>query len=187
MIFIGVDPGVHGAIAHLEEPQQLEVYPMPLIGDKEYDIQQIKKIITPQVGKNYYAAIERQHCMPGEGLPRTFKTGFGYGGLLYMFAALNISHGIVDAKTWQSRIFKGQPSKQDTKVSSGIIATRLYPNVNFRISERARTIADGMTDAACIATYAQRFYGQKLEPEQTCVHKVLANNPDVCIKCGEMV
>lgn len=201
MIFIGVDPGVHGGIAILEDGN-LQVYPMPIIGDKEYDIQEIKNIVsnaiqTPQshdsrVGRDtqILATIERQHCMPGEGLPRTFKTGFGFGMLCGLFSALDVPFQIVGAKEWQSKIFKGLPLKQDTKVSSAVIAKRLFPNTDFRASERSRKIADGMTDATCIAVYTQRFYEKKFEEttdQDSHVCRVLSENPNVCIICGKIL
>lgn len=189
MMFIGVDPGVHGGIAFLDSSDgakapSLTVYPMPIIGDKEYDIQQIKNILLRHRIINCFATIEKQHCMPGEGLPRTFKTGFGFGILLGMFAGLDIPHQIVSAKTWQARIFKGLPLKQDTKVSSAVIATRLYPNTNFRISDRARTIADGMTDAACIATFTREMKDQNIQEVTSHVHSIIEKNPHVCVSCG---
>lgn len=191
MIFIGVDPGVHGGLAFIDgELNTLAVYPMPIIGDKEYDIQHIKntlQLYAKNNPQNCFSTIEKQHCMPGEGLPRTFKTGMGFGILLGLFAGLNIPHQVVAAKAWQNKIFRGLPAKQDTKVSSAVIATRLFPNTNFRASERARTIADGMTDAACIAVFTQQTFGLKPDDEQACIHRVLPQNPQVCIACGSML
>lgn len=191
MIFIGIDPGVHGGLAFIDgELKTLAVYPMPIIGDKEYDIQQMKSILKKYVNnnpQNCFGTIEKQHPMPGEGLPRTFKTGTGFGILLGLFAGLDIPHQVVSAKSWQNKIFKGLPLKQDTKVSSAIIATRLFPNTNFRASERARTIADGMTDATCIAVFTQRFYDVTMDDEDVCRHRVLEANPQVCISCGAIL
>lgn len=205
MIFIGVDPGVHGGIAVIGLTG-LSVFPMPIIGDKEYDIQEIKNIVsnaiqTPQshdsrIGRDtqILATIERQHCMPGEGLPRTFKTGFGFGMLCGLFSALDVPFQIVGAKEWQSKIFRGLPLKQDTKVSSAVIAKRLFPNTDFRATLRSRKVSDGMTDATCIAVYTQRFHENKLNGREvdngfsdthTC--RVLSENPNVCIICGKIL
>lgn len=190
MLFIGVDPSVHGGIAILngEDSKLVAIHPMPIIGDKEYDIQHIKEILRQAGKSNCFGVIEKQHPMPGEGLPRTFKTGFGFGMLLGMFASLEIPHQVVVAKVWQARLFKGLPLKQDTKVSSGVVAQRLFPGVVFRASEKSKVMHDGMTDAACIASYARFLYtNNSEEPTPTHNHIVLAENPMVCIKCGELV
>lgn len=191
MIYIGIDPGVHGGIAYLHE-NELDVRPMPIIGDKEYNIQEMKNILKEfnLGGYEIFALIENQHPMPGEGLPRTFKTGMGFGILQGLLSGLEIPYAIISAKAWQREVFKGLPFKQDTKVSSGIIATRTFPKTRFYATERSRTVADGMTDAACIALYNQRFHGKNgglLAQEQACIHRVLEANPHVCINCGDIL
>lgn len=191
-IVIGIDPGVHGGIAILKLPK-LNVYPMPIIGDKEYDMQRIKTLLwfaRMLEGKSTHTAvcyIERQHCMPGEGLPRTFKTGFGFGMLQGILTGLEIPFVVVNAKEWQKEIFKGLPKDQDTKVSSALVAQRLFPKTEFRATERSRTIADGMTDATCIAEYGMRVESMLVTQAQACIHRVRDDNPDVCMVCGDIV
>ncbi len=191
MLFIGIDPGVKGGMAFYNE-KTLNVFPMPIIGDKEYDIQRIREILFIETTRNLkeaiFATIEKQHCMPGEGLPRTFKTGMGFGILLGMFHGLEIPFQIVSAKEWQSKIFRGLPAGQDTKVSSVLIATRTFPGVDFRRSAHSKNLSDGLTDATCIALYTQRFKNNTLGGvEQNCVHRVLPENPTVCIACGTIL
>lgn len=186
-VVIGIDPGVRGGIAILKLPK-LNVYPMPIIGEKEYNMQLIKTCLKgfflPALTICY---IERQHCMPGEGLPRTFKTGFGFGMLQGILTGLEIPFVVVNAKEWQKEMFKGLPKDQDTKVSSALVAQRLFPKNEFRATERSRTIADGMTDAACIAEYGMRVESRLVTQAQACIHRVRDDNPDVCVVCGDIV
>ena len=192
MIFIGIDPGKKGGIASInDQDNTLTVIPMPLIGEKEYDLQRIKMFLKDCLPKNtadIFGVIEKQHCMPGEGLPHTFTTGFGYGMLLGMFTGLDIAYRIVTAKEWQKELFKGIGARIDTKVASVLVAKRQFPRNDFTASSRSKKDADGMTDAANICVYAKRVYKNQLTVlEVQCVHRVLAENPDVCIKCGDVL
>lgn len=192
MIYIGIDPGKKGGLACLnDQDNTLTVVPMPLIGDKEYDLTRIKMFLQSAVSQgpaSVFGIIEKQHCMPGEGLPHTFTTGFGYGMLLGMFTGLDIPYRIATAKEWQRELFKGIGARTDTKVASILVAKRQFPRNDFTATSRSKKDADGMTDAANICVYAKRVHKNELTMlEVQCVHRVLAENPEVCIKCGDVL
>lgn len=192
MIYIGIDPGKHGGLAALnDQDNTLAVVPMPLIGEKEYDLQRIKMFLKDRISKDtahVFGVIEKQHCMPGEGLPHTFTTGFGYGMLLGMFTGLDISYRIVTAKEWQKELFKGVAARTDTKVASILVAKRQFPCNDFTATARSKKDSDGMTDAANICIYAKRLHTNQLTIiEQVCIHRVLVDNPQVCIECGNVL
>lgn len=194
MIFIGIDPGKKGGIARIDESDNtLETWAMPLIGDNEYDLRSIKDIIQSATQKasvnDVFGVIEKQHCMPGEGLPHTFTTGFGYGMLLGLFTALDVPYRIVTAKEWQKNLFKGLGYRMDTKVASILVAKRQFPHNDFRATERSKKDSDGLTDAANICVYAKKIFKNELidDDDDRCVHLALVDNPKVCYKCGNLV
>lgn len=161
MNFIGIDPGLKGGLALIENGI-LHLWITPLIGDKEYDVQRMKDLLVFAKSKGpLTATIEKQMALPGQGLSSTMKTGMGFGLWLGLLSGLNISHQVIPAQSWQNKLFIGLSKKEDTKVLSEIVAKRLFPSADFRRSDRAKVSADGLTDAACIAEYGRRTYVQE--------------------------
>lgn len=183
--FIGCDPGLKGGIAILQN-NKVELYPMPTIGDKDYDIQAITYIFGQHKDSDL-VCVERQQSMPGQGLSSTFKTGQGFGILLGVLSALGLRYDVVPPQRWQRVLFAGMPLKQDTKYSSEIVAKRLFPHANFKRSDRSRVDADGLTDAACIAEFAQRTMGNGVKQGKAKDHNPNPDNRDVCLSCGAYI
>lgn len=153
MNFIGIDPGLKGGIAAILSGE-LTLWPMPTIGDKEYDVWELKKILEPWRGRSDCLVVfERQHAMPGQGLTSAVKTGMGYGILMGLIAGMEISHKIVPASHWQKELFVGLSSSLDTKEKSEMVAKRLYPMADFRRTIRSKKGHDGLYDAACLAYF----------------------------------
>lgn len=186
MIYLGIDPGLDGGIAFLEEDGRLLLTKPPTIGGKEYDIQGMKQILEPlRYPAKVIATIENQISMPGQGLTSTLQTGKGFGIWLGLLAGMNIPYQVVAARQWQVKLFTGVKATLDTKEKSEIIAKRLFPTTDFRKSDRAFKANDGLTDAACIAEFGRRTHTQKApEPVSGIPHRFHPKNPDVCIGCG---
>lgn len=179
---IGLDPGLNGGIAILTD-DTIELHIMPLIGEKDYDIQAIKNVLRNH-GDAALVCVERQQSMPGQGLTSTFKTGCGFGILLGLLAGLDIRYDVVPAQRWQRKLFTGLAHGQDTKVSSEIVAKRLFPKADFRRSERATRASDGLTDAACIAEFARRTMRGDVQLDKGKRHVPNPDNQDICLNCG---
>lgn len=193
-IFIGIDPGLNGGFAALfPEENKLIILPMPLIGDKDYDVVKLASMFKNIKAdpKDVFVTIEKQMALPGQGLTSTLKTGTGFGLLIGIVAALEIPYQIIPPQKWQRQIFVGLPAKQDTKVSSEIMAKRLFPSEDFLKTGRCKKASDGLTDAACIAEYGRRVYNNEIDTgsvfQKGCEHVVLKENPTVCTKCGHLV
>lgn len=193
MTFLGIDPGLSGGFAFIVESPEgisLQLHRMPLIGEKEYDIQEMKRLlkIHPMLGGGMFVTIEKQIALPGQGLSSTLKTGMGFGILMGLLAGLEVPHQIIPAPKWQRSLFVGMPAKQDTKVSSEVIAKRLFPTADFRKSERAKNVSDGLTDATCIAEYGRRTYGgHEFRRENLVPHQPMPGNEVVCGRCGNVI
>lgn len=192
MKIIGIDPGLHGGIAVIHvymdpltqaEKMDVQLYPTPLIGDKEYDIQSLKNMLGLHADATL-ACIERQQSIAGQGLVSTFKTGYGFGIYLGLLGGLNIRYDVVQAQRWQRQLFVGLKHGQDTKVSSEIVAKRLFPFADFRKSERAHKAHDGLTDAACIAEFARRTMRRDFQSFPRKNHVPNPDNENVCLDCG---
>jgi hypothetical protein len=83
-----------------------------------------------------------------------FAFGRGVGRLHSVFDLLGIPKYFVDPRTWQGELlFKGQDRKEkkETKTASLAFAHHHYPEARFPKTH------DGISDAACIATYGYRL------------------------------
>lgn len=189
MIYLGIDPGLDGGVALLDgETNELTLFKTPVIGGKEYDIQEMKNILLRIQGKKASATIENQISMPGQGLTSTLQTGKGFGIWLGLLAGLNVPYQVVSARQWQNRLFTGVKSTLDTKDKSITVAKRLFPHADFRKSERATVANDGLTDAANIAEYGRRIYTQSVPDKVSGIpHNSIPANPDICITCGGFI
>lgn len=185
MIYIGIDPGLDGGIAFLNE-NLIVLEKTPIIGGRDYDIQEMKKMLKLWLDWECFCTIENQISMPGQGLTSTLTTGKGFGIWLGLLAGLEIPHQVVHAKSWQTKLFSGTSLKLDTKARSEIVAKRLFPQADFRKSERARVANDGLTDAACIAEYGRRTHS-KGDPGTGIPHTPLESTPSVCGTCGRYI
>jgi len=151
-VVCGIDPGLSGGMAFIDQSGCLvNVIKMPIIL-KEYDLKEIIKQI-----KHYeprMIAIERQQSMHKQGLVSTFTTGKGFG-MLQGIAACLAPFMVVNPKDWQKEMLTAlQPG--DTKKNSMIAAQRLFPTVSFLATDRCKVIHDGMTDACLLAEYTRR-------------------------------
>lgn len=185
MIFLGIDPGLDGGIAVIKS-NKIELFKTPVIGGKEYDVQEMKILLRDATAFPSYATIENQIAMPGQGLTSTLQTGKGFGIWLGLLAGLEVPHQIVSAPQWQRKLFFGMRANLDTKDKSEVIAKRLFPSADFRRSERARVANDGLTDAACIAHYGRISMGHQ-EPSTEAQHKPLESAPEICGTCGTFI
>lgn len=158
MIYIGIDNGMSGGIAIIEDKKILELLPMPTVQStdsrNEYDVNTITEILRKYLGRATMI-IEKAHAMPLLGSVQAFSFGKCYGTMIGIAGALKIPFNIVHAKTWQKEMFRDLNSS-DTKKASVIIAKQLYPDQSFLPTVRSKKPSDGLTDAILIATYGQR-------------------------------
>ena len=185
MIYLGIDPGLNGGLAFING-ERLDLYPMPVIGGADYDIQEIKRLLLQYRQHGLYAMVENQHALPGQGLSSTLQTGKGFGILLGLLAGMEISHQVIAARQWQTKLFTGVKGKLDTKAKSEVVAKRLFPTSDFRKTERSSKASDGLTDAACIAEYGRRTHAG--EPTRySGQHVPLTPHSDICGACGRFM
>lgn len=187
MIFLGIDPGLDGGLAFLDDKGKLSLHKTPVIGGRDYDIQEMKRLLQfhPMLGGGIFVIIENQISMPGQGLTSTLQTGKGFGIWLGLLSALEIPFQVVSSRQWQSKLYTGVSAKLETKEKSIIVAKRLFPTADFRKSERATVANDGLTDAANMAEYGRRIYTTTTkDPISGIPHLANPLNPDICTACG---
>ena len=88
MIIIGIDPGLSGAIAILEDNKVLGIFDMPVMAEgkknkRQLNSSQLVNIITDNTDKTKEIAVivEQVNAMPGQGVTSMFNFGQTFGAI----------------------------------------------------------------------------------------------------------
>ena len=132
-LYIGVDPGLTGAIAAIDHNGKLvtvkDLPTMPTGGKNT----KVKLQIDPAAlrddlkfifshGDNYTAAIERVTAMPGQGVAGVFSLGDTYGAVRSVFAVLSVSSAFPTPAVWKRAM-----GLNSDKERSRAMAVKLFP------------------------------------------------------------
>ena len=161
--YLGVDPGLSGAIAIIiDQPPystKIKILPTPVAG-KEIDVQAIIDFINlwlpddPLFGRvNTVAYIEKVGAFPGQGVSSMFKFGFTTGVMHGIIRTLGIPLYTVTPQAWKKEILSGTDKSKQAAID---YCLRAYPDVKLFRTERSKTYDDGLADALCIAEYAKK-------------------------------
>lgn len=151
--FIGIDPGLSGAIAALNvEEGELYVYDMPTleVTRNSKNKREISASLLFDILRDHKSAelaiLERVGAMPGQGVSSTFQFGRSVGIVEGVLASLGLPVKIVSPKVWQAGA-----SVRGGKDGSRQRAIELFPRC---ANTFARKKDDGRADAALMAWYA---------------------------------
>jgi len=168
MVFIGVDIGLKGAIACIDDSENLiGVWDTPTLIVKKTVRKKIKKSTKyniPEIHNIFTVSNNgvETHCFIEEALTImgnfTIKTSVSLSHCQGIFEGAAFAHSshvqIIKPQKWQS-YFGISKKKGDTKDQSIYIASGLYPTVEFK-TKRGRVL-DGRADAILLALYGKRL------------------------------
>lgn len=160
---MGIDPGLDGGIAILEENGSPTFYakmPTKKIIEKSgkkkrmIDIAQVAAMIAKLEPEHVF--IEQVSAMPKQGVSSTFTFGMGYGMLLGLCLALDplLRTTLIRPQGWQKMLYAGIefPESVGPKAKASLRFSQLFPElVQKNVSH------DGIIDASLIAEYGRRF------------------------------
>ncbi len=148
MLYIGIDPGLSGAIALFDSDFGPIVEDMPTMG-KIVDGGNIANFFT---GRDYkgrcHAFIEDVHSMPKQGVSSSFCFGRSFGTVIGVLAALEIPITFVSPQRWK-KLF----GLNKDKAASRRRAIELFPAL---AGDLKRVKDDGRAEALLIAEYGRR-------------------------------
>lgn len=131
MLFIGIDPGLHGAIAILAPDGTATVIDTPVFetaksrsSSRSPDYGGIVNVLRPYATANVKLYIEAVHGSPAFGAVQNFKLGQSDGAWRAALASLRIPYEEVAPQTWKKRL-----GLSKDKAESLALASRLYPSV----------------------------------------------------------
>ena len=156
MKIIGIDPGLSGAIAVLENNKVLNVYEMPVMSEGKKNKRQLNSallvnLLKENVLNNEEVAIvvEQVNAMPGQGVTSMFNFGQTFGAIKGICAALGFPIFFVRPSKWK-KYFELINSSKD---SSRTKAIELYPKLSNQLAKKKDV---NKSDAILIA----RFYSE---------------------------
>ena len=147
----GIDPGLDGGLAVIDvDGPRPAVMPVATVGNKrEIDERALMSWFIEHRPAHIF--IERVQAMPKQGVVSMFNFGVGWGIVRGICTGMGISYELVRPQEWQKVMLAGQP-----RGSNYLVASRLWPHVDFRVSERTSRPHGGLVDAALIAEYGRR-------------------------------
>lgn len=153
--YIGIDPGKKGYMC---------LYNANYSGYKHYPLFDGNRLnrdmleVLEKLSKTYtmMAVVEQVHSMPHQGVASTFSFGTNYGMILGALEAIGIPYCTVTPGKWQKTICEAVDKADNTKQMHYNAARRLFPNIDFRRSERCRIYDDNKVDATLICEYGKR-------------------------------
>ena len=156
MKIIGIDPGLSGAIAILEDNKVLSIFDMPVMAEgkknkRQLNSAQLVNIIRENTASRDEVAVivEQVNAMPGQGVTSMFNFGQTFGAIKGVCAALNLPIFFVRPSKWK-KYFELINSSKD---SSRTKVIEMYPSLSNQLSKKKDV---NKSDAILIA----RFYSE---------------------------
>jgi len=153
--YIGIDPGKKGYLC-LYNANYSGYKHYPLFDGNRLNREMLETIDKLAETYTMIAVVEQVHSMPHQGVASTFSFGTNYGMILGALEAIGIPYSTVTPGKWQKFICEAVDKAPNTKQMHYNAARRLFPNMDFRRSERCKTYDDNKVDATLICEYAIR-------------------------------
>ena len=156
MKIIGIDPGLSGGIAILENNKVQRLYDMPVMSEgkknkKQLNSAQLVKLIKDNIESQEEVSVivEQVNAMPGQGVTSMFNFGQTFGAIKGICAALGLPIFFVRPSKWKKHFELINSSKDASRTK----AIEMYPSLSDQLSKKKDV---NKSDAILIA----RFYSE---------------------------
>ena len=153
MLVIGIDPGLSGAIAILEDKKVLNILDMPVMAEGKKNKRQINSAqLVNIIKKNIYktdeisVVVEQVNAMPGQGVTSMFNFGQPFGAIKGVCAALELPTFFIRPSKWKKHFELINSSKDASRTK----AIEMYPSLSDKLSKKKDV---NKSDAILIARY----------------------------------
>ena len=153
MKIIGIDPGLSGAIAILENNKVLNIFDMPVMPEgkknkRQLNSAQLVNLIKGSInGKEEIAVVvEQVNAMPGQGVTSMFNFGQTFGAIKGVCAALELPIFFVRPSKWKKHFELINSSKDASRTK----AIEMYPLISSQLSKKKDV---NKSDAILIAKF----------------------------------
>ena len=152
MRIIGIDPGLSGGIAILDDLKIYNLFDMPTMSEgkknkNQLNSAQLVNIIKKHILEgNTFVIVEQVSAMPGQGVTSMFNFGQTFGSIKGICAALNLPIFYVRPTKWKKHFELINSSKDASRTK----AIEMYPHISERLSRKKDV---NKADAILIARY----------------------------------
>ena len=153
MRIIGVDPGLSGGIAILEDNKVKEMFDMPVMSDGKKNKRQLNNALLVQLVKDNIKdiqdtvmVVEQVNAMPGQGVTSMFNFGQTFGAIKGICAALSLPIFFVRPAKWKKHFELINSSKDASRTK----VIEMYPSIAEKLSKKKDV---NKSDAILIARY----------------------------------
>ena len=160
MRIIGIDPGLSGGIAILDDLKIYDIFDMPIMSEgkknkNQLNSAQLVNILNKHVLKkeNTFVIVEQVSAMPGQGVTSMFNFGQTFGSIKGICAALGLPIFYVRPAKWKKHFELINSSKDASRTK----VIEMYPSISSRLAKKKDV---NKADAILIARYFRDFHSQ---------------------------
>tara|TARA_B100000427_G_C15385135_1_gene540698 strand:- start:167 stop:655 length:489 start_codon:yes stop_codon:yes gene_type:complete len=152
MRIIGIDPGLSGGIAILDDLKIFDLFDMPIMAEGKKNKNQLNSAqLVNIIKKNIISGstsviVEQVGAMPGQGVTSMFNFGQTFGSIKGICAALNLPIFFVRPAKWKKHFELINSSKDSSRTK----VIEMYPSVSEKLSRKKDV---NKADAILIARY----------------------------------
>ena len=153
MKIIGIDPGLSGAIAVLENNKVLNIFDIPVMSEGKKNKRQLNSALLVNLLKENIdkaeevaVVVEQVNAMPGQGVTSMFNFGQTFGALKGICAALELPIFFVRPSKWKKHFELINSSKDASRTK----VIEMYPSFAEKLSKKKDV---NKSDAILIARF----------------------------------
>ena len=153
MKIIGIDPGLSGAIAILDNNKVLNIFDIPVMSEGKKNKRQLNSALLVnllkeniQTNEEVAVVVEQVNAMPGQGVTSMFNFGQTFGALKGICAALELPIFFVRPSKWKKHFELINSSKDASRTKT----IEMYPKLSSQLSKKKDV---NKSDAILIARF----------------------------------
>ena len=139
MRIFGIDPGLSGAIAVLENDAVLDIIDLPVMSEGKKNKRQLNSAqLSQYMSKNVEnihktsVVVEQVNAMPGQGVTSMFNFGQTFGAIKGISATLKLPIYFVRPSKWKKHFDLINSSKDASRTK----AIEIYPSLAEKLSKK---------------------------------------------------
>ena len=139
MRIFGIDPGLSGAIAVLENEVVLDIIDLPVMAEGKKNKRQLNSAqLSQYMSKNVEnihktsVVVEQVNAMPGQGVTSMFNFGQTFGAIKGISATLKLPIYFVRPSKWKKHFHLINSSKDASRTK----AIEIYPSLAEKLSKK---------------------------------------------------
>ena len=154
MKIIGIDPGLSGGIAILQNNKIKDIFDMPVMAEgkknkRQLNSAQLVNLLKQNIDEETIVVVEQVNAMPGQGVTSMFNFGQTFGAIKGICASLGLPIFFVRPAKWKKHFELINSSKDASRTK----VIEMYPAISNKLSKKKDV---NKSDAILIA----RFYSE---------------------------